>query len=383
MSDAAMITSLDEFEEEYRKGIGRPLAQRWTTAASLDNIRRWGDGVGDYNPLWRDPDYAAGSRYRMVTAPPTFMYAVSLGVRAAEDGAIDPARLSTTHFPMNYAGGEIVFHRTIWRGDVLTAQEEVGPIVRKHSERIGPFVINTGLVQYYNQRQELVASKSTRMARYHNLGSGATIEYDREPRRAGAGEPADPLVWERARRGAEPRYWEDVSVGDKLPILPKGTYSVSELFLFTHGVMGTYRTTRAALEKEGSAELGGGGRFDLEHATERRNMPGQFDYGPQRVCWMAQIVTDWMGRRRHAAAHAQPDPPPQRRGRHQLGERRGRQDVRRGRQAPGRRRRVGRESVRAAHRHEPGHRRVALARVAPRGRQGRSIACPAVARASR
>ena len=24
-------------------------------------------------------------------------------------------------------------------------------------------------------------------------------------------------------------------------------------------------------------------------------MPGQFDYGPQRVCWMAQIVTDWMG----------------------------------------------------------------------------------------
>ena len=183
MSDVAMITSLDEFEEEYRKGIGQPLAQRWTTAASLDNIRRWGDGAGDYNPLWRDPDYAASSRFRMVTAPPTFIYAVSLGVRAAEDGAIDPARLSTTHFPMNYAGGEIVFHRTIWRGDVLTAQEEVGPIVRKHSERIGPFVINTGLVQYYNQRQELVASKSTRMARYQNLGSGTTIEYDREPRR--------------------------------------------------------------------------------------------------------------------------------------------------------------------------------------------------------
>ena len=295
MSDAAMITSLDEFEEEYRKGIGQPLEQRWTTAASLDNIRRWGDGAGDYNPLWRDPEYAARSRFRMVTAPPTFIYAVSLGVRAAEDGAIDPARLSTTHFPMNYAGGEIVFHRTIWRGDVLTAQEEVGPIVRKHSERIGPFVINTGLVSYYNQRQELVASKSTRMARYHNLGTGSTIEYDREPRRADAGEPADPLVWERTRRGAEPRYWEDVSVGDQLPILPKGTYSVSELFLFTHGVMGTYRTTRAALEKEGSAELGGGGRFDMEHATERRNMPGQFDYGPQRVCWMAQIVTDWMG----------------------------------------------------------------------------------------
>ena len=49
------------------------------------------------------------------------------------------------------------------------------------------------------------------------------------------------------------------------------------------------------MEGEGSADLGGGGRFDAEHAQKRRNMPGQFDFGPQRVCWLAQIVTDWMG----------------------------------------------------------------------------------------
>ena len=24
-------------------------------------------------------------------------------------------------------------------------------------------------------------------------------------------------------------------------------------------------------------------------------MPGQFDFGPQRVCWLGQVVTDWMG----------------------------------------------------------------------------------------
>jgi hypothetical protein len=24
-------------------------------------------------------------------------------------------------------------------------------------------------------------------------------------------------------------------------------------------------------------------------------MPGQFDFGPQRVCWLSQIATDWMG----------------------------------------------------------------------------------------
>ena len=102
-------------------------------------------------------------------------------------------------------------------------------------------------------------------------------------------------MFERQRQGKEKRYWEDVAEGDSLDPLQKGTYSVTELFLFTHGVLGTGRSTQAALEAEGSTDLGGGGRFDQEHATKRRNMPGQFDYGPQRVCWLSQAATDWMG----------------------------------------------------------------------------------------
>lgn len=294
MATAGLITTLDEFEAEYKAGIGVTLPQRATKEASLDNIRRFGDGVGDYNPLWRDPDYAAASRFGAITAPPTFAYAVALGVIAGETGAIDRARVSTQYLPVNYAGVEIEFFRPIWRDDRITATERVGPTVRKESGRIGPINFNTAFVDYVNERQERVAAFKTLMARFQNTGH--TLEYDRAPQASGAApEAADPLVWERTRRGAETRHWEDVREGEALPALPKGTYSVSELFLFTHGVLGTYRSTRAALEAEGSAELGGGGRFDAEHATQRRNMPGQFDYGPQRVCWLAQIVTDWMG----------------------------------------------------------------------------------------
>ncbi len=47
---------------------------------------------------------------------------------------------------MNCAGSEID----------ITAEERVGPIVR----RSGPFCICTGLVDYYNQRKELVAAKT-------------------------------------------------------------------------------------------------------------------------------------------------------------------------------------------------------------------------------
>jgi len=167
--------------------------------------------------------------------------------------------------------------------------------MRKESKRIGAIAFNTGFVTYSNQRQEVVTTVKTLMARYQNTGS--TLEYDREPKESKETqhEAADPLVYERERRGAEPRYWEDVVEGDDIPTLKKGTYTVTELFLFTHGVLGTGRSPRAALEAEGSGDLGGGGRFDEEHARKRRNMPGQFDFGPQRVCWLSQIVTDWMG----------------------------------------------------------------------------------------
>ena len=295
MATDNLIQTIEAFEEEYKKGVGDLLPYRPTKQASLDNIRRFGDGVGDYNPLWRDPDHAAKSRYQMITAPPPFIYGVSLGVIAGETGAIDRARVSTAYLPVNYAGAEIEFHRPIWLGDRITAQEQVGPTMRKESKRIGAIAFNTGLVTYSNQGQEVVTTVKTLMARYQNTGS--TLEYDREPKETTQiqHEAADPLVYERDRRGAEPRYWEDVVEGDDVPSLKKGTYTVTELFLFTHGVLGTGRSPRAALEAEGSGDLGGGGRFDEEHARKRRNMPGQFDFGPQRVCWLSQIVTDWMG----------------------------------------------------------------------------------------
>lgn len=294
---AEQIKTIDEFEAEYRKGIGTVLPHRSAKEANLDNIRRFGDGVGDYNPLWRDEKHASESPYGMITAPPPFLYSVSLGVVAGETGAIDRKRVSTEYLPVNYAGADIEFVRPVWVGDRITAVEKVGETVRKTSRRIGSLAFNTGIVTYSNQRKEIVAVVKTLMARYEN--TGGTLEYDRTPKDTELSgalmEPADPLVWERKRQGAEPLYFEDVHVGDGLSPLKKGTYSVTELFLFTHGVLGTGRSTRGALEAEGSADLGGGGRFDAEHAQKRRNMPGQFDFGPQRVCWLSQAVTDWMG----------------------------------------------------------------------------------------
>ena len=93
MSESDLIQTIDGFQSEYRKGIGTVLPHRPTKEANLDNIRRFGDGVGDYNPLWRDEAHASASRFGMITAPPPFLYGVTLGVVAGETGAIDRRRV--------------------------------------------------------------------------------------------------------------------------------------------------------------------------------------------------------------------------------------------------------------------------------------------------
>ena len=42
----------------------------WCHEATRDNIRHWAHGIGDDNPLWCDPAYAAKSRYGRLVAPP-------------------------------------------------------------------------------------------------------------------------------------------------------------------------------------------------------------------------------------------------------------------------------------------------------------------------
>lgn len=293
MAEVKLITTLDEFEAERRKGIGvvLPPTGVWKEA-SLDNIRYFTDGIGDYNPLWRDEEYAKKSRFGMITAPPSWVFSPSIGAGVAGSGTINSERISNKYFPINYAGAEMEFFRPIWLGDKIRVKEQVGDVEKKMSKRLGPILLCSGLTSYYNQRQELVATLNGIVARYLNIGRA--IEYDREPKAKAVPEPPDPLVWERKRRGAKTRYWEDVKEGEEIPTLKKGTFTEKEVhfwFLVCRS-NGAARSKRTATE--GSTYLGTG-HLDDKYAVERRNMPGMFADGPHTMCWSMQIVTDWMG----------------------------------------------------------------------------------------
>ena len=293
MATQNMITTLDEFEAEYKKGIGTVFPPSPWKEASLDNILMFEDGIGDYNPLRMDEEYARKSRSGMITAPPSFLYRVLHGWGASITGNINPQRLSLKNVSLMYAGCDWEFFRPIWLGDKLYGQEKIVDIYRKPSKALGSICFCAEETSYYNQKKELVATNRTLMARFQNPGKG--VETDRENRTGVAIEGPDGLVYEAVRRGAEPRYWEDVKEGEEMPPLKKGTYTLTEIMYFHLCCVGSRRATRAVLEEGETIDMGGGGRMDSDFAQRRRAMPAQFDWGPQRVCWLIQMMTDWMG----------------------------------------------------------------------------------------
>ena len=71
----------DEVVESYRSRVGKfePIKRQWHTEASRDNIRHWAEAIGDDNPLWIDPEYAAKTKYGVILAPPSFILSCNIG----------------------------------------------------------------------------------------------------------------------------------------------------------------------------------------------------------------------------------------------------------------------------------------------------------------
>ena len=71
----------DEALDSLRRLIGVPIAdtvEPWCYEATRDNIRHYAHGIGDDNPLWCDPAYAAAApRYGTIIAPPSFVFALN------------------------------------------------------------------------------------------------------------------------------------------------------------------------------------------------------------------------------------------------------------------------------------------------------------------
>jgi acyl dehydratase len=281
------ITTLEEFEAEYRNGIGIEQdlnPERFLTETTRDNILNFCDAIGDNNPLWTDEEYARRARFGTLTAPPTFMYNISHGSRLSNVGAITRPILGQA---LLYASAEVEVFQPVRLGDRFTVTGKAVGITRRVSKSVGPMLFPTCEAAYFNQRGERVGVIRTTTLRYI-APKGQAIEIDRQPRPEVKVKSPDVLAFERTRRGGNTRYWEDVQVGQEMEPLEKGVLTMTEISRF--GILCPPYLRRIEARREG-VDLG----FQRETQQKAAGLENASDYGPQRICWLGQLVTDWMG----------------------------------------------------------------------------------------
>lgn len=294
---------------ELRTRIGikvEDTLEPWCHEATRDNIRHYAHGIGDDNPLWCDPDYAARTRFGGVVAPPSFLFACSRIISGYVGG------LPGVH--AMWAGADWKWHLPIRRNDEITTEAWLKDLIEHSTRFAGRAVQQIYHVKFYNQDKALVAEADSWCFRtdrdqareegtkYTELKAKPAKRYTDAELAAFYRHYAEEEI-----RGATPRYFDDVAVGERLPTMAKGPMTVTGFIAFAQGWGGLYiRANKLAwkqIQKHGG--LGIKNRFGIPDCPERVHWenefalmvgaPGAYDYGPERCSWLTHHLTNWMG----------------------------------------------------------------------------------------
>lgn len=305
-------TSLtDEMMDEMRAMVGKTLRiEQYNHEATYDSIRHYAFGIGDDNPLWCDPEYAARGPFGIIVAPPTFFYSVFAPGIAPGLPGLQPFQ----------AGGELSWKRLPRRGEAITAEARFTGFDEHVGKNAGKLIIQHGEVNYRTGEGELLAtfkSHSYRTIRKENADGGG-LSYKPQSEYAYSDEELARIEQDvRAEdvRGAEPRLWQDVQIGDLLTPVVKGPLNQITMTVYYAGALATagykaceikWKQWIAAAERPETVP----NNYDRTYFSERvlpslghqnndvaraLGMPGAYDNGHQRTGWMAHVVTNWMG----------------------------------------------------------------------------------------
>ena len=299
----------DEGLDALRRRIGVPIVdslEPWCHEATRDNIRHYAHGIGDDNPLWCDPAYAAKSVHRTIIAPPSFLFATNRIISGYVGG------LPGVH--AMWAGADWTWHKPVKRNDEITTKAHLKDLVIHQTKFAGRAVQQIYHVDFFNQAGELVSEADswcfrTERDEARERGTKYSEVKERAPRRYTDAELAAfyDLYAQEVVRGAEPRYFEDVAVGESLPPLAKGPMTVTGFIAYAQGWGGLYIRANKLNWRQITAHPGLGikNKFGIPDCPERVHWedefalqvgtPGAYDYGPERCSWLTHHLTNWMG----------------------------------------------------------------------------------------
>ncbi len=308
----------DEDIERARLLIGVDTASRHrelNSVASPDAIRNWAMGAGDDNPLFIDEDYGPATRWGSQIAHGT----MAGHIKTPMLGDPMPAEVKKQTRSLFrgvhvfVSGGNWEWYRPIYPGDRIYSFDGEESLDVKQSEFAGRSVIQVRRDVAINQRGEVVGvyrilrvlteRKTAReRGKYADIEPATYTDADYER--------IDAIYEQEQPRGAEPRYWEDVQVGDTLLPMVKGPLTVTEMIAFHAGGYGFVpyglRASRLGFKNRrriapfyiknanGVHDVAQRLHWDSDWAKAIGN-PMAYDYGVLRQCWFYHHVSDWAG----------------------------------------------------------------------------------------
>lgn len=307
------VTPEDLAAARRRIGIEMPFPRPGHEYASLDGIRHYAEGIGDFNPLYRDAEYAKKTRWGALVAHPTMV--LYMGV--SEKKELTPEErergegggLAGVHG--FYSGEDLEWFQPIYEGDRLTVKG--GPSkVEEHSSAFSgrTFHLTRDRV-FRNQRGELVGvarSMSVRAERYNIRDKGKYSDITTQTYTPEDIAKIDADYEREYIRGTEPRYWEDVVMGEEIVPVVKGPYTATCYLCFAegtgpreyhraHSVAYRYRKRHPRAWPPNDYGIPDTvARVHWEHDMARRTgLPAYYDFGGERIAWLSHGVTNWMG----------------------------------------------------------------------------------------
>jgi acyl dehydratase len=233
---------IDDYVAHWNAKIGeeRPVALLRTSHREYcmasrhvtdDLIRNFAVCHGDANPLWRNPDYAAASPWGGIVAPPMFIQAISSATRL-------PPPPPIKSWTMMAAGTEYTIERPFRPGDVIDGTDVwMGFVERSKPDRPHRTFILTGERRYTDQNGKAVGKLAMRafaMAPRQGVDAEAPSPGGQPRERPHYSEEQLQEIYAhyddenagKLRRGAEPRFWEEVNEGDDIGKLIKGPIDI-------------------------------------------------------------------------------------------------------------------------------------------------------------
>ena len=278
----------------------RRTNQTWNTEAGPDSVRHFCWSLGDENPLFCDPQYGRASRWKSALAPGCFLYTIDTTVVAPKLRGIQ----------WLYGGTDFEWYRPIRHRDSFKVRARLLDAVEKRGGKAKSFIIQTGEVLYTNQHGELVCKALGSTARVPRARAEGGLKYAaRDTHRYTPDELLHiaHAIESEELRGAAPRFWEDVEVGASVQPMLKGPLNITDMICWYSGGGHSYQAHRRAAmyrkrhpadayidPKTGAQDSPARGHAEQAMAREV-GMPGGYDVGPQRISWIGQLMTNWMG----------------------------------------------------------------------------------------